>query len=131
MKIGRITVSDRASAGVYTDRSGPEIEAVLREYFSDAVFIARIVPDETDLIAAALAQRNVNRAIQLLENEKDSGALSVEGKLLLAYLYCLVGSVDKAETLVAANAATIKKDSFTDWLWEKLRADFGFHPPAN
>jgi spermidine synthase len=84
-----------------------------------------------DLIAAALAQRNVNRAIQLLENEKDSGALSVEGKLLLAYLYCLVGSVDKAETLVAANAATIKKDSFTDWLWEKLRADFGFHPPAN
>ena len=56
MKIGRITVSDRASAGVYTDRSGPEIEAVLREYFSDAVFIARIVPDETDLIAAALKQ---------------------------------------------------------------------------
>jgi spermidine synthase len=84
-----------------------------------------------DLIAAALAQRNVDRAIQLLENEKDRGALSVEGTLVLAYLYCLAGSVDKAETLVAANAAAIKKDSFTDWLWEKLRADFGFHPPAN
>ena len=26
MKIGRLTVSDRASAGVYEDRSGPEIE---------------------------------------------------------------------------------------------------------
>jgi len=84
-----------------------------------------------DLIAAALAQRNVDRAIQLLENEKDRGALSVEGTLLLAYLYCLSGSVDKAETLVAANAATIKKDSFANWLWEKLRADFGFHPPSN
>src|SRR5262245_58794926 len=84
-----------------------------------------------DLIAAALAQRNVDRAIQLLENEKDRGALSVEGTLVLAYLYSLAGSVDKAETLVAANAAAIKKDSFTDWLWEKLRADFGFHPPAN
>jgi len=84
-----------------------------------------------DLIAAALAQRNVDRAIQLLENEKDRGALSVEGTLVLAYLYCLAGSVDKAETLIAANAAAIKKDSFTDWLWEKLRADFGFHPPAN
>ena len=31
MKIGRITVSDRASAGVYEDRSGPEIERALRE----------------------------------------------------------------------------------------------------
>ena len=47
------------------------------------------------------------------------------------YLYCLNGSVDKAETLIAANAASIKKDSFADWLWEKLRADFGFHPPGN
>ena len=84
-----------------------------------------------DLVAAALAQRNIDRAIQLLENEKDRGVLSVEATLLLAYLYCLNGSVDKAEMLVAANAATIKKDSFTDWLWEKLRADFGFHPPAD
>jgi predicted membrane-bound spermidine synthase len=84
-----------------------------------------------DLIAAALAQRNVDRAIQLLENEKDRGVLSVEGTLLLAYLYCLNGSVDKAETLVAASAAMIKKDPFTSWLWEKLRADFGFHPPGN
>src|SRR4030095_15495111 len=72
-----------------------------------------------DLIAAALAQRKVDRAIQLLENEKDRGVLTVEGTLVLAYLYCLAGSVDKAETLVAANAAAIKKDSFSDWLWEK------------
>lgn len=54
MRIGRITVSDRASAGIYADRSGPEIEAVLREHFPDAQFIAALVPDEVDVIASAL-----------------------------------------------------------------------------
>jgi spermidine synthase len=87
-----------------------------------------VVPD---LVAGALAQRNIDRAIQLLERKKDSGALGANDTFLLAYLYCLNGSVNKAETLIAANAAAIKKDSFTDWLWEKLRADFGFHPPVN
>lgn len=56
MKIGRITISDRASAGIYEDRSGPEIENVLREFFSGASFEAAIVPDEVDLIASALKQ---------------------------------------------------------------------------
>lgn len=54
MKIGRITVSDRASAGVYEDRSGPEIEAALREYLPEAQFQGEIVPDERELIALAL-----------------------------------------------------------------------------
>jgi molybdopterin adenylyltransferase len=54
MKIGRITISDRASAGIYEDRSGPEIENVLREFFSGAKFESAIVPDEVDLIASAL-----------------------------------------------------------------------------
>jgi len=84
-----------------------------------------------DLMAGALAQRKIDKAIQLLEDEKDGGALDANDTFLLAYLYCLNGSVDKAETLIAANAAAIKKDSFADWLWEKLRVDFGFHPPAN
>jgi hypothetical protein len=39
--------------------------------------------------------------------------------------------LEKADTLIADNAATIKKDCFVDWLWEKLQTDFGFHPPAN
>jgi hypothetical protein len=64
-----------------------------------------------------------------LENEKDGGALGANDTFLLAYLYCLNGSVDKAETLIGANAAAMRKDSFVDWLWEKLRTDFGFHPP--
>ena len=54
MKIGRITISDRASAGVYEDRSGPEIENVLREFFAGAEFESAIVPDEVDLITSAL-----------------------------------------------------------------------------
>ena len=55
MKIGRITISDRASAGIYADKSGPEIENVLSEFFGrELKFISRIVPDEGAQIAAAL-----------------------------------------------------------------------------
>ena len=55
MKIGRVTISDRASAGIYADRSGPEIENVLREVLGGELeFISLVVPDETDLISAAL-----------------------------------------------------------------------------
>jgi hypothetical protein len=44
-------------------------------------------------------------------------------------LYCLNGDVGKAETLVADNAGSIKRDWFIDWLWAKLETDFGFRPP--
>ena len=55
MKIGRLTISDRASAGIYADRSGPEIEHVLREFLGGAAtFESAMVPDEVDLISAAL-----------------------------------------------------------------------------
>jgi molybdopterin adenylyltransferase len=57
MKTGRVTVSDRASAGIYEDRSGPEIETVLREVLGmDISFVSIIVADETSLISAALEQ---------------------------------------------------------------------------
>ena len=54
MKIGRLTISDRASAGIYEDRSGPEIEQALRDVFAGARFEAVIVPDEQPLISTAL-----------------------------------------------------------------------------
>jgi molybdopterin adenylyltransferase len=55
MKIGRLTISDRASAGIYEDRSGPEIEKVLREFLGgSATFESVVVPDEVELISAAL-----------------------------------------------------------------------------
>lgn len=57
MKIGRLTLSDRASEGRYEDRSGPEIERILREIFGpDVRFLAAILPDETELIAARLRE---------------------------------------------------------------------------
>jgi spermidine synthase len=83
----------------------------------------------SDLVARAVAQRDISRAIRLLENKKDRGALSSSDTFLLIYLYCLNGGVDKADALAATNAAAIKKDGFVDWLWGKLESDFGFHPP--
>ena len=57
MKIGRITISDRASAGVYADRSGPEIERILRDTFgTKATFVAAIVPDELPTISNKLRE---------------------------------------------------------------------------
>jgi molybdopterin adenylyltransferase len=57
MRIGRLTISDRASAGVYADRSGPEIESGLREVFgAEAEFVAAIVPDEAERISARLCE---------------------------------------------------------------------------
>jgi len=57
MKIGRITVSDRASQGVYSDRSGPEIERMLREIFdAETSFVAAIVPDEPRAISGQLRE---------------------------------------------------------------------------
>jgi molybdopterin adenylyltransferase len=55
MKVGRVTVSDRASAGVYADRSGPEIERILRAALgAEAQFVAAVIPDEVALISATL-----------------------------------------------------------------------------
>jgi hypothetical protein len=82
-----------------------------------------------DLIAGALAGRNIEGAIRLLESKKDGGVNSLNDMFLLTYLYCLDGSVAKAEALTAANAGLIKRNWFVDWLWRKLETDFGFHPP--
>ena len=82
-----------------------------------------------DLIAGALARRDIDEAIRLLEGEKDRGAFSLNDTFLLTYLYCLSGSVHKAEALAVANASSIKRNWFVDWLWGKLETDFGFHPP--
>ena len=55
MKVARLTLSDRASAGVYEDRSGPEIERILGEHFPAALEWKRVViPDERGQIEEAL-----------------------------------------------------------------------------
>jgi hypothetical protein len=82
-----------------------------------------------DLLAGALARRDLVGAIQLLESERDRGFTNINNFFLLTYLYCLNDNVDKAEALAAAKNGSIEKDWFVDWLWGDLQAEFGFHPP--
>jgi molybdopterin adenylyltransferase len=55
MKIGRITLSDRASSGVYEDKSGPEIELALGRVFEGThEFVRVLLPDDPEQLRAAL-----------------------------------------------------------------------------
>jgi molybdopterin adenylyltransferase len=57
VRIGIVTVSDRASAGLYEDKSGPAIRQVLDEIVSTAwEACQRLIPDEQPLIEQALAE---------------------------------------------------------------------------
>lgn len=56
-RIGIVTISDRASRGIYADESGPAIEAALRDYLATScVFELRLVPDEPAAIEQALRE---------------------------------------------------------------------------
>lgn len=58
MKIAVITVSDRASAGIYPDRSGPAIEETLLSALPDTDLVVEreIVPDDKGAICDALGR---------------------------------------------------------------------------
>lgn len=57
MKVARLTLSDRASAGIYEDRSGPEIERVFGEAdFGEVEWRRVVMPDERAGIEALLRQ---------------------------------------------------------------------------
>jgi molybdopterin adenylyltransferase len=57
MKVGRVTMSDRATAGVYEDRSGPEIEAIVAGYFAEGIeFERRLIADERGEIERTLRE---------------------------------------------------------------------------
>ena len=56
-RIGLVTISDRASAGVYEDKGGP----AMRQFLSDCItseheFISRVIADEVDVISSTLIQ---------------------------------------------------------------------------
>jgi molybdopterin adenylyltransferase len=55
VRVGILTVSDRASAGEYADASGPAIEAWLGKAISSPwQAVRRVVPDGVDSVAGAL-----------------------------------------------------------------------------
>lgn len=56
-RIGVVTVSDRASAGIYDDISGKAIEATLGEYLTSSWQAHyRLIPDEKEVIEATLRE---------------------------------------------------------------------------
>ncbi|WP_201353089.1 molybdopterin adenylyltransferase [Hydrogenimonas urashimensis] len=57
IRVGVVTASDRASAGIYEDVSGVAIMDTLREYLqNDIEFLYRCIPDEQKAIEAALRE---------------------------------------------------------------------------
>lgn len=58
VKIGVLNVSDRASAGVYSDEPGQACIALLREWLATPFELDyRVVPDEVEVIAGELARQ--------------------------------------------------------------------------
>jgi molybdopterin adenylyltransferase len=56
MRVARVTISDRASAGIYEDKSGPEIQRVFCEAWREPCeMVTRIIPDERENISGTLA----------------------------------------------------------------------------
>jgi molybdopterin adenylyltransferase len=54
-RIGILTISDRASAGIYEDKGGPAIAATLREYLASPWEVVRqVIPDEQPVIERTL-----------------------------------------------------------------------------
>ncbi|HYD67214.1 molybdopterin adenylyltransferase [Azospirillum sp.] len=57
LRIGIVTVSDRASRGVYEDKGGPAIREELTRIVANAWEpVVRVIPDELEVIAATLAE---------------------------------------------------------------------------
>jgi len=71
--VGRVTLSDRASAGVYADASGPEIERVLRGFFAEEmVFEVGVLRDDrADLVATLRAM--IDRELPLIVTTGGTG----------------------------------------------------------
>ncbi|MEY3252757.1 MAG: Molybdopterin adenylyltransferase, partial [Pseudomonadota bacterium] len=55
VRIGLVSISDRASAGVYEDKGLPALKAWLGRALKNPVeWVERLIPDEQDDISAAL-----------------------------------------------------------------------------
>ena len=62
LKIGIITASDRASSGVYDDKSGKAIMEVLNEYLkTNPEYDYRVIPDEQEEIQNTIVDMSNNQ----------------------------------------------------------------------
>lgn len=67
IKIGVITSSDRASAGVYEDKSGPAIRAYFEKRFANPLeWAQRVIPDEEDEIHNTIVQMSDSEHCSLI-----------------------------------------------------------------
>tara|TARA_B110000305_G_C19366340_1_gene602129 strand:- start:382 stop:870 length:489 start_codon:yes stop_codon:yes gene_type:complete len=74
MKIGRVTMSDRASKGIYDDLSGPAIETVLKDSFNESIeFCVKLVSDDQHLIVEALKDLIDNQHCNLVVTTGGTG----------------------------------------------------------
>ena len=73
-KIGIVTVSDRASEGIYEDFSGKAIIDVLNEYLtSEWEAVYQVIPDEQDVIEATLIDMADNQGCSLIVTTGGTG----------------------------------------------------------
>lgn len=55
-RVGILTISDRGSAGVYEDRSGPVVRQLVSERLDSLIEQTAVIPDEPELIVATLLE---------------------------------------------------------------------------
>jgi len=100
-----LTISDRCSRGVQEDRSGPAVGDLL-EAARAAVVVTEILPDEVEVIAAALRRHAAN-----------------------ASLIVTTGGTGLAARDVTPEATRMVCDRMVDGLAERMRAEGLRHTP--
>ena len=66
IRVGILTVSDRASEGVYQDASGPLLQQMVSERLGGEVVVVETIPDEIDAIRATLIEWVDRRDLNLI-----------------------------------------------------------------
>ena len=70
---GILTISDRASLGVYEDKSGPAIQQVFTRWIASPwEAVTRLVPDEQPLIEAAIRELVLSATTACTADEADA-----------------------------------------------------------
>lgn len=66
LRVAVLTVSDRASRGLYEDQSGPALQKLVERTLQATIVAAHIVPDEREVIADTLRAWADDRAADLI-----------------------------------------------------------------